>query len=92
MTQWRDETDKGERDREITRWDEETGVIMDSKKGKFVPFVGTDVYGSGDGKRKILHRLYLPKERKQWEEWEDAVGCPGCVITVEYVKYTLEYY
>lgn len=37
VTQWRDETDKGERDREITRWDEETGVIMDSKKGKFVP-------------------------------------------------------
>lgn len=32
MTQWRDETDKGERDREITRWDEETGVIMDLKK------------------------------------------------------------
>lgn len=34
MTQWRDERDKGERDREITRWDEETGVIVDKKKAK----------------------------------------------------------
>lgn len=28
MTQWHDERDKGERDRGITRWDEEKGVIM----------------------------------------------------------------
>lgn len=88
VARWDRQRRKGQRDHKMG-WGNRSDNGFKKKANSF-PFVGTDVYGSGDGKRKILHRLYLPKERKQWEEWEDAVGCPGCVITVEYVKYTLK--
>lgn len=56
MTQWHDERDKGERDREITRWDEENRTDDGLKKGKgrFLPFLAKIFMALEDGKRKVL--------------------------------------
>lgn len=74
MTQWRDERDKGERDREITRWWEETVAIMDLKSyrkilsadikghahGKFISLKGTQQEGTeAKGKVKCKRKCTL---------------------------------
>lgn len=62
VTQWRDERDKGERDREIARWDEETGVIMDYERQREILTLPWHRYlrlWEEERKRKVL------KEKKQ---------------------------
>lgn len=72
LTQWHDERDKGETDREITRWDEETGVIMDLKRQREIITTPWHRYLRLRARqRKVLNRLYLVEEKKR------VGGCRG---------------
>lgn len=74
MTQWHDERDKGERDRGITRWDEETGVIMDflKSKGRFLPFIGYLRHWRWEKKEGPNQIFYVQRQKTKGRGWKDA--------------------